>query len=780
MNIDFKSIIEKYLEYDYHITPDKADVKELYESVSHAAVSSLWDIWQRKITGKRACYFSAEFLTGRLIYSNLMNMGLAEDCNAFLDKYGLDPGIFEEIEDCALGNGGLGRLAACFLDSAATHSIPLDGYGIRYRYGLFRQSFENGFQRESPDDWLKWGDPWSIRREDRAELVSFASEQVLAVPYDMPVIGYGGKAVSTLRLWQAEAEPLRIFDLDSFNDQDYDKAFREKNEAEAISQVLYPNDSSTEGKKLRLKQQYFFTSASLQSILRDFREMHGGDSSASALADFCAIQLNDTHPVLSIPELLRLLIGGEHMSFDEVFPIVRDIFSYTNHTVMSEALETWDVGLFVSVLPEVYPYIIMIQNELYRELSAAGMPEEEMEPYLIISQKRIRMANLAVYASHTTNGVAAIHTEILKNSVLKQWHTIYPEKFQNKTNGITQRRWLALCNPELSELINKNIGGRWLLDLNELEKLKPLAGNPTVINEFSQVKKIKKQQLCDYIHKKEGVILNLESIFDVQVKRLHEYKRQLLNALSILDTYFSIKDGSIRDFYPMTFIFGAKAAPGYHRAKGIIKFLNEIAKLLEKDTATRDILRVVFVQNYNVSYAEKIIPAADISEQISTAGTEASGTGNMKLMLNGAVTLGTLDGANIEIVEQAGRENNYIFGADVEELTSLKESYDPMELYKKVPRIRRALDCLLTSDDGGTGIFSELHDSLLRGADWHSPDQYFLLYDFLPYCDTRLAINRDYQDAQAFGRKGFMNTASAGKFSSDRTVLEYSKDIWGL
>lgn len=768
--------IQNYLAYIHRVAPDKANVVQLYDAASNAVVTHIWDIWHEEKRGKRACYFSAEFLTGRLIYSNFLNLGLINELKEFLDKNGYGLSVLEEVEDCALGNGGLGRLAACFLDSAATHEIPLDGYGIRYRYGLFKQSFENGFQKEEPDDWQKFGDPWSVRRENCAEVVFFGGQTVLAVPYDMPIIGYGGKTVNTLRLWQAE--PLKDFDLEEFNEQDYDKAFSERNKAEAISDVLYPNDSTNEGKKLRLKQQYFFSSASLQSILRFYRKIYGTDY--SRLPDYCAIQLNDTHPVVSIPEMLRLLMGESNITFDEAFSLVRDIFSYTNHTVMAEALETWEVELFISVLPEIYPYVVMIQNKLKRELIAIDIPESEREPYLIIKNGFIKMANLAVYASHATNGVAAIHSDILKNSVLNQWYKIYPNRFQNKTNGITQRRWLALCNPELSEFITEKIGRGWIQNLDELERLKPFANESGVIKGFNQVKKQKKEQLSDFILKKEGLAIDPNSIFDVQVKRLHEYKRQLLNALGILDTYYGIKDGSLQDFYPTTYVFGAKAAPGYFRAKGIIKLINEIGKLLEADPAVRRILKVVFVQNYNVSYAEKIIPAADISEQISTAGTEASGTGNMKLMLNGAVTLGTLDGANIEIVQQAGKENNYIFGADVDEIKALEDSYEPIKLYEGIKRIRRVMDTLNSLDDSCTGMFKELYDSILIGAKWHRADQYYLLHDFISYCNVRENANRDYKNRENFGRKGFLNTVSAGKFSSDRTILEYSKDIWGL
>ena len=773
----FQKDIQQYLDYKTGKTPEEASAKELYEAVSSAAMKSLRNQWKKPDGKKRACYFSAEYLLGRLIYSNLMNMGLLQDCESFLKEHGIDPDVFEQIEDDALGNGGLGRLAACFLDSAATHEIPLDGYGIRYRYGIFEQFFENGFQRERADEWLKFGDPWSIRREEESVEVCFGDQTVRAVPYDMPVIGYGKKMVNTLRLWQAEA--IHAFDFELFNEQKYDEAVEERNRAEAISSVLYPNDDTTAGKRLRLKQQYFFSSASLQSIVREYIRCCGRDF--SMFPQRYAIQLNDTHPVVAIPELLRILTEQHYYTFDQAFQIVQDTFAYTNHTIMAEALEKWDVDLFISVLPEVYPYVVMLQNRLKRDLNAAGITGNEQKIYHIISDGKIHMARLAIYATHSTNGVAQIHTEILKNTALKEWYRLYPKRFQNKTNGITQRRWLALCNPELSEFITHRIGDRWVTDLEELKKLSAYADDPETLKQYQAIKRQKKQQLCDYIQVKEGIELNPDFLFDIQIKRLHEYKRQLLHAFSILDLYFACKEGKISDFYPTVFLFGAKAAPGYYRAKGIIKYINEIAKKINGDPAVNQKMQVLFVHNYNVSYAEKMIPAADISEQISTAGTEASGTSNMKFMLNGAVTLGTLDGANIEIVEQSGAENNYIFGATVDEIAAVQDSYDPKRIYERNPRIRRVVDTLIdgTFSDNGTGMFQELYDSLLKGASWHKPDPYYLLLDFEAYCDTKLRANRDYADAISFARKCFLNTCNAGKFSSDRTVLEYAAEIWG-
>lgn len=775
----FTEQIDEILRLETGADACSASPAALYSAVSRAAMERLRPQWKREPGKKRACYFSAEFLVGRLVHANLFNLGLLDECNRYLLERGVDPAVFEQIEDDALGNGGLGRLAACFLDSAASMGVPLDGYGIRYRYGLFRQHFENGFQMETPDNWLRFGDPWSVRRDDESVLVTFSDQTVRAVPYDMPAIGYGGGMVNTLRLWQSEAPDGEGFDFALFNEQKYSEAVRLRDEAEAISAVLYPNDDTPAGKRLRLKQQYFFSSASLQSLLRDYTARHGDDF--SHFADEYAIQLNDTHPVVSIPELLRILMSDYLLSFDESFAVVQRTFAYTNHTIMAEALEKWDVGLFCSVIPQVYPYIVMLDDALGRALKARGITGAGRGRYRIIDGEMIHMAHMAIFASHSVNGVAKIHTEILKNTALPEWFALYPDRFNNKTNGITPRRWLALCNPELSSLITERIGSGWITDLDALEKLAPYAGDPTALDAFLRVKRQKKEQLCAFIEAREGVRLRPDFMFDVQIKRLHEYKRQLLNAFSILDLYFGIQDGRIRDFTPTVFLFGAKAAPGYYRAKAIIKFINEVARLVNSDPAMRECMKVLFVQNYNVSYAEKLIPAADISEQISTAGTEASGTGNMKFMLNGAVTLGTLDGANIEIVERAGVENNYIFGATVGEIAALAGRYNPRALYESDMRIRRAVDTLIdgTLDDGRTGMFRELYGALLDGASWHAPDCYFLLHDFIPYCDTRLRANRDYADCAAFAKKCLLNVAHAGPFSSDRTVAEYALGIWG-
>ncbi len=780
----FKENIVTILDLDYNKTIKEATTVELYNAVSKAAMKSIANQWSWETESKKVCYFSAEFLVGRLVYNNLMNLGLMNQLSELFAENDIDIRIFEDIEDNALGNGGLGRLAACFLDSAATQNVTLNGYGIRYRYGIFKQYFENGFQKETADNWTEFGDPWSVRRDEDKVKIDFKGQSVWAVPYDTPIIGYGAAKINTLRLWQAE--PIEEFNFDLFNAQKYDKSVKEKNDAEAITSVLYPNDSTDAGKKLRLKQQYFFSSASLQDVLKKYKAKYGNDF--SHLSKEYAIQLNDTHPVVSIPELCRLLVEDEGVTFNKALKICKEVFAYTNHTVMAEALEKWSVKLFKSVLPNVYKYVVKINNALLKEVKELGVADENVNLYQIIDTpysdnpnwEIIHMARLAIYASHSTNGVARIHTEILKNDALKEWYDIYPDRFNNKTNGITQRRWLALANEELAGFINDKIGNSWITNLDELKKLEKFKDKKKVIKEFDAIKKIKKQQLAEYIKEKEGVDVNPDFIFDIQVKRLHEYKRQLLNAFSILDIYYGLKDGRIKDFNPTVFIFGAKAAPGYARAKGIIKFINEISKMIANDPDVNDKLQVVFVTNYCVSYAEKITPAADVSEQISTAGTEASGTGNMKFMLNGAVTLGTFDGANVEIVEQAGEENNYIFGARVEDIEKIKDTYDPKKIYDSEPRVKKVVDALIdgTLSDDGTGLFRELYNSLFENKSWEKADKYYLLEDLLPYIDAKLQVNKDYSDTFAFRQKCFMNTANAGKFSSDRTILDYAKDIW--
>ena len=765
-----------------HIALEKANAIQLHDAISSAAMTALTPDWIRceeERAGKRQAYYlSCEYLVGRMVYNNLYCLGLLEETRRLLAQRGVDLAILEDIEDDAFGNGGLGRLSACFLDSAATHGVPLTGYGLRYRYGLFKQSFVDFRQHEEPDDWSRFGDPWSIRRLDQAVIVPMKTGDVLAVPYDMPIIGYGNGHIGTLRLWQCES--LKEIDFPLFSRQQYDRAVADKNRAEDITKFLYPNDSRRAGKLLRVKQQYVLVSATMQDLFRAYKARHGSDYSFFAAEH--AVQLNDTHPVMAIPELIRLLMA-EGVAFEEAFRIARDTFSYTNHTVMQEALEKWDLPLLSSVCPEIVAIIRKIDARFRREM-------EKKDAFISSSRciiwpnpwnpkvKQVHMAQLALYASHTVNGVAAIHTQILKDDVFADWFALYPERFQNKTNGITQRRWLGLCNPELTALIADKIGDGFLTDLYRLEELKPFI-NDDLCRDFIRVKQAKKAQLAAEIAHSEGVVLDPSMIFDVQVKRLHEYKRQLMNALSILAIYYQLKEGKLPDFTPTAFIFGAKAAAGYDRAKAVIRLINMIAHMVNDDPDTADQLKVVFVQNYNCSWAEEIIPAADISEQISPAGTEASGTGNMKLMLNGAVTLGTFDGANVEIVEQAGRENNYIFGATVEEINAIKPTYDPKAFYRADPLLARCIDALVDGTfPDEDGMLRELHTALLEGASWHAPDHYFILKDFASYMEAKLRANREYTDSLAFARKCLMNVASAGKFSSDRTIAQYAQEIW--
>ena len=769
MNYNCHEIVkatEAQLKYFHDTTLTGATPYELHDALGKAVMIAVADNWTkcRKIrsTQRKAYYISAEYLVGRMVYSNLYNLGILEDMKKAFAEVGVDLAVLEDIEDDALGNGGLGRLAACFLDSAASCNIPLSGYGLRYKFGLFKQSFdESGSQQEAPDNWMKCNDPWSYRRDKQAVEVKFGDETVRAVPYDMAVIGYGTDNVGTLRLWQAEA--LEELDFHAFNAQDYSKAVLAKNKAEDITRVLYPNDTTEEGKALRIKQQYLLSSASLQDMMRNFKEHYAGEP-WSKFAEAYAVQLNDTHPAMSIPELIRLLMA-EGVSFDEAFGIAQRTFSYTNHTVLSEALEKWPLALLRKVVPQLAEVICRIDHKCRQEFK---------HELWIINHDIVHMANLSIYVGSYVNGVAEIHSQILKDDCFKDWYKVYPDRFQNKTNGITPRRWLGLCNPELTDMIRAKLGGDFLNDLDRLAELKPMIDDE-MIKEFNAIKRAKKEQLCAVIAEKEGIQLNPDFMFDVQVKRLHEYKRQLMNALSIVDIYFRIKDGSLTDFQPTAFIFGAKAAPGYVSAKAIIRYINRIAKMINNDPAVNDKMKVVFVQNYNCSYAEHIIPAADISEQISPAGLEASGTGNMKLMLNGAVTLGTLDGANVEIAQEAGAENEYIFGATVEKINAIKGSYKPRKIYDENPDLRRALNTLVDgtvkTDDGLQNLFNQL----VNGN-----DQYYLLLDYASYVEAKLQANRDYKDRMSFGRKCLVNIASAAKFSSDRTIRQYAEEIWHI
>ena len=770
MNLNCENILkwtEAQLKYTYDVSLKDATPQELHEALGQAVMMAISDNWSHakktRMQERKAYYISAEYLIGRLVYSNLFNLGILDEMKKLFAERGVDLAVLEDIEDDALGNGGLGRLAACFLDSAASTNIPLSGYGLRYKFGLFKQSFDgNGNQVEKADDWTKFGDPWSYRRYNHTVKIKFPDHTVLAVPYDVPIIGYGTKNVGTLRLWQCEAEEELNFD--AFNSQDYLRALDAKNKAEDITRVLYPNDSTWDGKRLRIKQQYVLSSASLQDMIRTFKIAHGND--LRRFGEFYAVQLNDTHPAMSIPELIRLL-KLEGMSFDDAFKVAQKTFSYTNHTVMGEALEKWPLDLMRSVVPEIVDIICQIDAKLKSE-----------HPNLFIVKDNVaHMANLSVYVGSYVNGVAEIHTQILKDDCFKDWYQAYPERFQNKTNGITPRRWIGLCNPELTDMIREKVGGDFLKDLELIGGLKDKIDDATVA-QFNAIKRQKKEQLCHVIAKHEGIMLNPDFMFDVQVKRLHLYKRQLMNILSVVDIYFRLKEGRLPDFQPTAFIFGAKSAPGYVDAKSVIRYINRVARMINNDPAVADKMKVVFVQNYNCSYAEHIIPAADVSEQISPAGTEASGTGNMKLMLNGAVTLGTLDGANVEIAQEAGIENEYVFGHTVEQINAGRGSYYPRGIYDSNADLRRAINTLVDgtvpTDDGLQNLFHSL-------LDWGSnSDQYRLLLDYESYVNAKLQANRDYADRMAFGRKCLMNVASAAKFSSDRTIRQYADEIWHI
>ena len=759
---------ETQLKYKYDVALTEASATELHNALGEAVMMAIHENWsaskKARSVNRKAYYISAEYLIGRLVYSNLFNLGILDEMKALFAAKGVDLAILEDIEDDALGNGGLGRLAACFMDSAASCDLPLSGYGLRYKHGLFKQSFnEKGEQCQAADDWTAHGDPWSFRRDKHTVTITFPDHTVKAVPYDVPVIGYGTNNINTLRLWQCE--PLSDLNFDEFNNQNYEKALSDKNKAEDITRVLYPNDSNDEGKRLRIKQQYVLSSASLQDMLRAFRMVHGD---LNDFAKFNAVQLNDTHPAMSIPELIRLLMK-EGMSFDHAFSIAQKTFSYTNHTVLGEALEKWPLHLLRSVVPEIADIICMIDHKLRTEMPGTGL--------WIINDDIVHMANLSIYVGSYVNGVAEIHSQILVDDVFNKWYKVFPERFQNKTNGITPRRWFGLCNPELVGMVREKVGADFLKNLDEIGALKGMIDDE-LVGRFNHIKYLKKQQLCDVIAKSEGVQLNPDFMFDVQVKRLHMYKRQLMNAISIMDIYFRLKEGRLPNFQPTCFIFGAKAAPGYEDAKSVIRYINRMAKMINNDPAVNNKMRVCFVHNYNCSYAEHIIPAADISEQISPAGLEASGTGNMKLMLNGAVTLGTLDGANVEIAQEAGHANEYIFGATVEEINSIKGHYYAKNFYDANPDLRRALDTMVNGTIETDNGIREVYNKLINWGP--SSDQYYVLKDYASYIDTKLRANAEYADRLAFGRKCLMNVASAAKFSSDRTIRQYAAEIWHI
>ncbi len=783
--IEFKEKLEEIIEYKTGKSIHEVSPHAKYEALSTLIMNEINDNWiktdEMNKDRKNAYYFSAEFLIGRSLGNNLLNFGLYNEVQDILDEMGISLNTLEETEeDPALGNGGLGRLAACFIESAATEKLPLQGYGVRYSQGLFKQYFKEGFQTEEGDDWTYLGDPWSIRKKADTKIVNFKDQQVLAVPYDSPVIGYDNNTVNTLRLWQSEA--VEGFDFSKFNNFLYDDSMSSKNRAEDITRVLYPNDSQKAGKILRLKQQYFFVSASIQDMVDNYRRNFPLDLKFEKFHKYHVIQLNDTHPVMAIPELMRILLDEHFLSWDESWNITKRVFAFTNHTILEEAMEKWSEDIVDTANPRCLEIIKEIDRRFVKELEEKKYSSDKINYLRIISGGIVKMANLAIYTAIKVNGVAELHTEILKSDTLKDWYVLYPSKFLNKTNGITPRRWLVYSNDELSKYITELLGDNsWIMDLTKLKGLEKYLDDENVLNRINEIKLINKKRLARYIKENEGVDIDPNSIFDIQVKRIHEYKRQLLNALHIVYLYQRIKSDPDIDIYPRTFIFGGKAAPGYFRAKAIIKFINEVAKLVNNDPVVSRKIKVVFVQNFRVSYGEKIYPAADISEQISTAGKEASGTGNMKFMLNGAPTIGTLDGANIEIFKEAGKESNYVFGKTVEELKEIESSYDPKKLYDEDKIIKEVVDILISDsiNDGGSYMFLEIYNSLINNNSEKS-DNYYILEDFHSYREAHEKIDEDYRDRLSWARKCLKNIANAGKFSSDRTILEYASEIWDI
>lgn len=755
---------------------------EAWQGLSAAIIDRIADRWHATertyAVGRMEHYFSAEFLMGRALLNNLSNLGMVDEAREALAALGKDLSVvLEEEPDAALGNGGLGRLAACFLDSCATLDLPVAGYGILYRYGLFKQLFDNGFQTEHPDPWMEEGYPFVIRREEEQRIVRYADLTVRAIPYDMPITGYGTQNVNTLRLWKAE--PMEEFDYDAFNSQRFTDAIVDRERTMDISRVLYPNDTTFEGKVLRVRQQYFFCSASLQAIVDNYVAEHGSD--LRGFAEYNAIQLNDTHPVLAIPELMRILMDEHGLGWEDAWDVVSRTFAYTNHTVLAEALETWDIHIFDRLFPRISEIVREIDRRFRIDISERGVDGATIDYMAPVAGNTVRMAWIACYASYSINGVAALHTEIIKRETLKEWYAIWPERFNNKTNGVTPRRWLKQCNPRLATLLDEVTGSdRWVTDLDVLSEYTG-AGNSELYARLAQIKHANKVDFAAWIKDREGVEIDPDAIYDVQIKRLHEYKRQLLNAFYVLDLYFRIKDNPALDVPKRVFIFGAKAAPGYIRAKAIIKLINTIADLVNNDPDINGRIKVVFVHNYNVSPAEHIIPAADISEQISMAGKEASGTSNMKFMMNGALTLGTLDGANVEILEAVGEENAYIFGATDDELPELRRHYDPRWHYENVPGLKRVIDALTdgTLDDSNSGWFHDLRWSLLESG-YEPADVYYVLGDFASYRETKDRMAQDYRDQEGWSRKAWINITRSGRFSSDRTISDYAREVWHI
>jgi len=802
----FKKSVKDNVKFLYRKTIEEATQEQIFQAVSYSVKDVIIDNWLATQKAydeqdpKIVYYMSMEFLMGRALGNNLINLCAYGEVKEALEELGFDLNCIEDQEpDPALGNGGLGRLAACFLDSLATLNYAAYGCGIRYHYGMFKQKIQNGYQIEVPDNWLKNGYPFELRRPEYAKEVHFGGyvrveydpekggskfihegyQAVKAIPYDMPITGYDNDVVNTLRIW--DAEPIVDFELDSFDKGDYKKAVEQENLARNIVEVLYPNDNHYAGKELRLKQQYFFVSASLQAAIAKYKKKHGD---IHKLYEKVTFQMNDTHPTVAVAELMRILMDEEGLGWDEAWEVTTKSVAYTNHTIMSEALEKWPIELFSRLLPRIYQIIEEINRRFILAIQAKYPGNyEKIKKMAIIYDGQVKMAHLAIAAGYSVNGVARLHTEILKNQELKDFYEMMPEKFNNKTNGITQRRFLLHANPLLADWITEHIGPDWITDLPQLKKLAVYADDEKALQEFMNIKFKNKERLAKYILEHNGVEVDPHSIFDVQVKRLHEYKRQLLNILHVIYLYNQIKMHPEMEFYPRTFIFGAKASAGYATAKKIIKLINSVADVVNNDASINGKIKVVFIENYRVSNAEWIFAAADVSEQISTASKEASGTGNMKFMLNGAPTLGTMDGANVEIVEEVGAENAFIFGLSSDEVINYENNggYDPNVIYNTDEEIRQVLMQLINGTfSNDTELFRDLYDSLLNTKNTDRADRYFILADFRSYADAQKRVEAAYRDEKGWAKKALLNTACSGKFTSDRTIQEYVDDIWHL
>jgi starch phosphorylase len=799
-------VIQSFLEHmEYTLGKDKytATRYDAYNAIAYAVRDHLVERWldtqqaYYNADNKRVYYISMEFLMGRSLVNSLLNLGLLEDFREAIGSLGYDfDELIEEEQDAGLGNGGLGRLAACFLDSMATMSIPAYGYGIRYEYGIFRQKIADGAQVEIPDNWLRYRNPWDLDRQEHLHPVKFYgrvittvnkfgktvqewvdTEDVMAMAYDTPIPGYNTHTVNSMRLWTAKS--TREFDLKFFNEGDYIRAVEKKMQTETISKVLYPADNVIEGKELRFKQEYFLASATIHDVLYRFKKKHPHEM--KLLPEKVAIQLNDTHPALAIPELMRVLLDLENVEWEDAWEITGKTFAYTNHTILPEALEKWPVWFFEQILPRHLQIIYEINTRFLAEVQARFPGDTERLARMSIVEehweRKIRMAHLAIIGSHSVNGVAALHSEILKSSLFRDFYEMYPARFNNKTNGITQRRWLKMANPPLAALISEYIGDGWITDLFELEKLRALVDDPEFVRRWQAVKRQNKEKLAAYILKHNCIQVSIDSLFDCQIKRIHEYKRQLLNVLHVITLYNRLKADPAMDIPPRTFIFGGKAAPAYFTAKLVIRLINAVSEVVNNDPDVGDRLKVIFLANFSVSLAEKIFPAADLSEQISTAGTEASGTGNMKFALNGALTIGTMDGANIEIMEEVGRENIFIFGLTTAEVNNLREKgYVPRDYYNRQPELKKTLDMIAEGffSPNEPELFRPIVDSLLNQG-----DAYLLLADFAAYVACQDEVSSLYRDQEEWTRRAILNTAGMGKFSSDRTISEYVRDIWG-